>query len=975
MVERGLKEKLSRPNPELQGPKKNGESPENSHPLNFGNSSLNPKPKLPKENKENRTSDFKGHESPPPVELDIPALRDFLSGSSDAPPFLDSRDPLVRQAIAAELLVVMSDVEEKSDNPDEQYPDGLEAATRDVTDQHLGDPTLINARQLFIDYGYLDEAIDSLRANDSPALRANAARILGTVGSKRGTAPLIAALFDDSPEVRKAAEDALGRIGDPSVSIGPMDSMISGRSDYPPPQAVDVSPIESGAEPAIQSGESPDHTSNATFLVEPASVVEPGPGTGSSPSVEELNQIKKEITELERQLVEVVAARQEADKEALVRAEQESAFRAEAAARRREDEEARKRAEEKAARRRSEDDRKMAAELLGRLQAELEAQRLAEEEERLRVEAGTLRQTAGTMACEIAEHDAREFSASAGARLAEAEKALRRAEEIFNAELKRLRTEEEATLRATEEAERQRLEVEAQRVEAENQVQRIEAEKQELLQAVAARDSEIERLREAQATARQEQEELSRQVTTLDRTREEIAARQSELEAESQRVSAEADRLYAAEKAYQAAEAERLQLQAELTQQLENEQRLLADVRQQSEAEQQRLEEAFRERASQQDRRIAELQALRTSLQAEAEQRAEKELQLNAEIEHLRVAEKEAMSRIVQFESLRARAEETHLQAAEKVQKIEAEARRRTMEDQRVLDKLEETRRNLDLEAHARAEQEKHLKEEIESLRKQEKDERQRIAEIASSRAEAEVRLHRERERLKLEEEALAKTESQIEYLLEPPQDLGGATEWFDDPEHNLRSLQHSSMDEVPVVLTEEFASTLPESLLADISSADPDKRMAALDSWARNPTNETFSVIARCFDDPAPQVRNTAARALRDSAPERTVESFTMAIEEGSVERVRNIGVAIAESGLAAEALQDLRTQSREDTYKALSLLFVMAKAGEIQPLLQAIEEHPESEICSAAVKLLNLSGQTNSAEAALQRRLEKLA
>jgi hypothetical protein len=268
LVERGLKEKLSRPNPELQGPKKNGESPENSHPLNFGNSPLNPKPKLPKEN---RTSDFKEHEATPPVELDIPALRDFLSGSSDAPPFLDSRDPLVRQAIAAELLVVMSEVEEKSANPDEQYPDNLEAATRDVTDQPLGDPTLQNARQLFIDYGYLDEAIDSLRANDSPALRANAARILGTVGSKRGTAPLIAALFDDSAEVRKAAEEALGRIGDPSVSIGPMDSMISGRSDYPPSQAVDLSPIESGAEPAVESsGESPDHTSDATLLVEPA---------------------------------------------------------------------------------------------------------------------------------------------------------------------------------------------------------------------------------------------------------------------------------------------------------------------------------------------------------------------------------------------------------------------------------------------------------------------------------------------------------------------------------------------------------------------------------------------------------------------------------------------------------------------------------------------------------------------------------
>jgi HEAT repeat protein len=157
-----------------------------------------------------------------------------------------------------------------------------------------------------------------------------------------------------------------------------------------------------------------------------------------------------------------------------------------------------------------------------------------------------------------------------------------------------------------------------------------------------------------------------------------------------------------------------------------------------------------------------------------------------------------------------------------------------------------------------------------------------------------------------------------------------------------------------------------------ELRSAHPYKRVAALAGLARQGNAEDLALISGCFDDPSPQVRNAAARALRDREPDRTVESFTRAIEEGSPQRARNIGVAIADSGLASEALQDLNAQSREETYKALSLLFVMAKSGQIQPLIQAIEEHPELEVCSAAVKLLNLSGQPDAAEAALQRRRE---
>ena len=66
-----------------------------------------------------------------------------------------------------------------------------------------------------------------------------------------------------------------------------------------------------------------------------------------------------------------------------------------------------------------------------------------------------------------------------------------------------------------------------------------------------------------------------------------------------------------------------------------------------------------------------------------------------------------------------------------------------------------------------------------------------------------------------------------------------------------------------------------------------------------------------------------------------------------------------MAGSGLATEAVGNLTGESREKTYDAFSLLFLMAKAGEIKPLMQAIEDYPNAEVRIAVVKLLALSGQ----------------
>ena len=116
--------------------------------------------------------------------------------------------------------------------------------------------------------------------------------------------------------------------------------------------------------------------------------------------------------------------------------------------------------------------------------------------------------------------------------------------------------------------------------------------------------------------------------------------------------------------------------------------------------------------------------------------------------------------------------------------------------------------------------------------------------------------------------------------------------------------------------------------------------------------------MIGQSFDDHVVEVRNAAAHALSQAESDRA-QSFTTALREGTPERRRKIGAAIASSGLATDAIDSLTNGSREKTYEAFSLLFLMAKAGETQPLTDAIESHKDLEVRLAVIRLLALSGQ----------------
>jgi len=144
--------------------------------------------------------------------------------------------------------------------------------------------------------------------------------------------------------------------------------------------------------------------------------------------------------------------------------------------------------------------------------------------------------------------------------------------------------------------------------------------------------------------------------------------------------------------------------------------------------------------------------------------------------------------------------------------------------------------------------------------------------------------------------------------------------------------------------------SGISDSIRQRLNSESSTQRAAALADLTEVGGEEAFGLITNAFDDPIAEVRNAAARSLYELNSDRAA-SFTRALREALPERRRKIGAAIAGSGLAANALNSLSGEGRERTYDAYSLLFLMAKAGEVLPLLQAMR--------LAAVKLIALSNQ----------------
>jgi len=134
-----------------------------------------------------------------------------------------------------------------------------------------------------------------------------------------------------------------------------------------------------------------------------------------------------------------------------------------------------------------------------------------------------------------------------------------------------------------------------------------------------------------------------------------------------------------------------------------------------------------------------------------------------------------------------------------------------------------------------------------------------------------------------------------------------------------------------------------------------------------RNP-HSPFEQIAELLDDPSAEVREKAVRDLYEMDPDQAATLVNNALRDGTPEERRRIGNALADSGLLYEAIDDLMAENYESCYGAFSLLFLVAKAGVVEPLGTVIEKHPSLDLSLAVIRLLASSGEPQVAET-LQR------
>jgi hypothetical protein len=583
------------------------------------------------------------------------------------------------------------------------------------------------------------------------------------------------------------------------------------------------------------------------------------------------------------------------------------------------------------------------------------------------------------------------------ARRAEVEAARLASGNALRTEQERWRQMEEDTARRRAQKEKERIEVEA-REQAEEEHRRQTAE-HELVRV----EEELRRMRAMEETRRAEVD--TQRLAAQQQHQAELAALREAEEGHS-RHRAEEERRYLEAEASRKADEDAMRRRAEMQFRQVEEEIARVDAREAARVraieESKRLaEEGARRRAEEDARRQAEAEALRraeeearlraeieTQMRAEAEQRrqaeeqmrrqAEEEARLRAEEEAQRLAAEHAR-RLAEEEAQRRADEEVRRQAEEAARQAREEEARRQAEVQARLQAEEESRQRAEATVRQRAELEARIRAEVEAKMRAEEEERQeheatRRAEHARTLAEETARAAAAKPGFVFEIERAQADDSVIN---EPTSNVSEIAEWFDVgleskpagreievapltlPDDRIGTMQDDAGHEFAPVSVPE-SNFVPEgsALSSGLGSAQPAERAAAVSDLPRLGGEEAFHQVSAAFDDQSPEVRSAAARAMFELQEDRAA-AFTRALREATPERRRKIGAAIASSGLANEAIRNLTGESRDKTYDAFSLLFLMSKAGETQPLMRAIEEHSNIEVRLAVVKLLALSGQ----------------
>ncbi|HEX8775943.1 MAG TPA: HEAT repeat domain-containing protein [Pyrinomonadaceae bacterium] len=141
------------------------------------------------------------------------------------------------------------------------------------------------------------------------------------------------------------------------------------------------------------------------------------------------------------------------------------------------------------------------------------------------------------------------------------------------------------------------------------------------------------------------------------------------------------------------------------------------------------------------------------------------------------------------------------------------------------------------------------------------------------------------------------------------------------------------------------------------MSDSEPSVRAAAITSLGDINHESVFAAVIVGFADEAREVRAAAARSISHLSFDRA-DAYVRLLNSASPETMREVARACVKGGMAVQAIDRLASEDRRQAYESFSLLSLLAKTNELEPIVDAIVHHKDYNVRLAAVRLLGLTG-----------------
>jgi LPXTG-motif cell wall-anchored protein len=197
---------------------------------------------------------------------------------------------------------------------------------------------------------------------------------------------------------------------------------------------------------------------------------------------------------------------------------------------------------------------------------------------------------------------------------------------------------------------------------------------------------------------------------------------------------------------------------------------------------------------------------------------------------------------------------------------------------------------------------------------------------------------------------------------LEPVADYEPLPDSFDE-EVFLSALENIDQEdaEVRVGAARQLAHFAARRGVAALSlhaldDRDASVRAAAVTSLGAINHESVFVPVLVAMADESREVRAAAARALSRLSFDRA-DAYVRVLETADRRALGQVAHACVKAGLVTQAVGRLASEDRRQAYEAFSLLSLVVKAGEVEPVLETVERHSEIEVRLACVRLLGLT------------------